>query len=270
MVPFTFAGMNLLSRFDGRIETYRRWRSLVTDVVQANGISCLVEPTIPRDKRYKDDEWDVIDNQLLRVLKISLSEEVRDSIIGQSYNSTIKFLSAMDKIYNLATTATKFKLLADLMSFQQNGRSVSVITNEFKAMLSNLKSTKFSLDDLYTLMYLNGLDSDYDIIRQVIQASDKIPTLNDVINRIQGRESEICISNNHDNVALSLESSNNRRRRKVCTNCHRAGHEVKDCYSDGGGAVSRRPSWWMTRSRQTTPNHLENNIMKDEMQNNGI
>lgn len=265
MESFRFTGISQLNKFDGKIESYRRWRNLVTDVVQANGIRCLIDPSVTKDKRYTDDQWGIIDEQLMGILKISLSEDVRDSIMGSPFISTLEFLKTMDKTYNLATTATKFKLVSELLSFQQKGRSISTVTNEYKAMLSNLKSIKFVLDDLYTLIYLNGLDPEYDIIRQVIQASDNIPSLDETITRILGRESEIQIANHGSAVALKLEEHRPRqigtpsRETKKCTNCHIRGHIAKECYHEGGGAVSRRPAWW--KSHWTKPTDTAQSTM---------
>lgn len=70
----------------------------------------------------------------------------------------------MDKRYATANTSTNFKLLKELIYYKQDGHSVSDMTNSVKAIVAKIISLSFVIDDIISLIYLNSIDPQFDIM----------------------------------------------------------------------------------------------------------
>ncbi|TPX49028.1 hypothetical protein SeLEV6574_g01722 [Synchytrium endobioticum] len=256
MESFKVTGLGHIPKFDGKPVNYKTWRNAVEDVARINDVSGLI--TDDSDDRYTDAQWIRIDSQFLGVLLVSMTEEVRNSMVITASMTTATLLIQMDKCFNATSTTYKYKILNELLAFRQNGRPVAVVTNEFKVLAANVRASKFDIEDLLTLIYINGFDPDYDILKMVIQANSTTPEFDDVVYRMMNREIEVNRNGGVESAALRLEADRRRqvvhrdRFTKVCINCKRVGHTIEGCWRDGGGAMSNRPSWFKNDTGRTT------------------
>ncbi|TPX34633.1 hypothetical protein SeLEV6574_g08259 [Synchytrium endobioticum] len=223
MDSFRISGINMIPKFDGKVEQYRKWRNAIEDVALANGLGCLVVNEISRGTKYSEADWAAIDLQLKGVIKLSISDEVRYSVEDDYTVSTTRFLNKMD--------------------------------DRFAAIVSNLKSIKFDMDELYSLVYLRMFNDQYEIFRQVLLASETTPSLDNLVKRMLSKETEMVSSTGVDDVAFRAEINKERQRSKIrCSNCKKLGHTIDSCYFDGGGNVDKRPSWFKNYAQRDS-NH---------------
>ncbi|TPX46777.1 hypothetical protein SeLEV6574_g03061 [Synchytrium endobioticum] len=124
MDSFRISGMNMIPKFDGKVEQYRKWRNAIEDVALANGLGCLVVNEISRGTKYSEADWAAIDLQLKGVIKLSISDEVRYSVEDDYTVSTTRFLNKMDDRFAVSTTSTKLKLLNELLQLKQMDRCI--------------------------------------------------------------------------------------------------------------------------------------------------
>ncbi|TPX43683.1 hypothetical protein SeMB42_g04642 [Synchytrium endobioticum] len=124
MDSFRISGINMIPKFDGKVEQYRKWRNAIEDVALANGLGCLVVNEISRGTKYSEADWAAIDLQLKGVIKLSISDEVRYSVEDDYTVSTTRFLNKMDDRFAVSTTSTKLKLLNELLQLKQMDRCI--------------------------------------------------------------------------------------------------------------------------------------------------
>lgn len=265
MQSIKLSGLETIPKFDGNIETYADWREYVKDIAAVNSIPWVIQNASITDSRFTDDERKIIDIQFMSAIKLCLSLEVRRSLRDEELGTSIELLGTLDRRYSVASNSSKFRLLQELLAFRQDGRTVSAMSNDYKGLLSRLKSTKLVLEDIFSLVYLNAFDIQYNVTVQVIGATDPMPSLDQLINRMLRTESDLLLRTPVDNAALKAEQTPNPPRPKPfkrCSHCKRSGHTFEECYMDGGGAEKRRPSWWVPRTtnmRYAGVSHCEDN-----------
>ncbi|TPX33438.1 hypothetical protein SeMB42_g07472 [Synchytrium endobioticum] len=238
---FKFNGSDKLKSFDGKPDSYLEWK--VNDLARAYGIRCLVSDKVNRSSSsYTEEMLNQIDEQLLGVLYSTLTTEVRLSICEYEdiYTTTKEFLEYMDATYQSTTSSSKYSLLLDLIGVKQNNRTISEVTNEYKIIKSKLVSLGFKLDDLYLLILLNGLDSEYDLTKQILTAMEPLPALDTAIAKLLSKESELKVSKRDGDLALRTENHKQDRQYRIqqptkaaCPNCGNKYHRAASCWHDG-------------------------------------
>lgn len=238
-----------IPKFEGDPVNYQSWRNAVEDVARINDVSELLTPNPESHTKFTEPQWKRVDSQFVGVMLVSLSPEVRKGIENTAALSVFGLLCIMDKTYNSISMSHKYKLLHELLEFKQNGKSVAMVTNEFRVLASRIRAAKINIEDLLILIYINGFEADYEVLKMVLQASPQTPEFDDVVARMTTRELEINRGSSNMNVALQIEGDRRKstmsqvRFSKSCTNCKRIGHTVENCWGNGGGAFHRRPPW---------------------------
>ncbi|TPX50238.1 hypothetical protein SeMB42_g02311 [Synchytrium endobioticum] len=240
---FKFNGSDKLKSFDGKPDSYLEWKVQVNDLARAHGIRCLVSDKVNRSSSsYTEEMLNQIDEQLLGVLYSTLTTEVRLSTCEYEdiYTTTKEFLEYMDATYQSTTSSSKYSLLLDLIGVKQNNRTISEVTNDYKIIKSKLVSLGFKLDDLYLLILLNGLDSEYDLTKQILTAMEPLPALDTAIAKLLSRESELKVSKRDGDLALRTENHKQDRQYRIqtptkaaCQNCGSKYHRAASCWHDG-------------------------------------
>ncbi|TPX38458.1 DNA-directed DNA polymerase, partial [Synchytrium endobioticum] len=275
-----WTGADRLKEFDGNPESYKKWRMAVTDIARINGVTALISSK-PRNADFTTETWTRLDDIFMGILYMSLSDEVRLAIDGDGYTTTRAFIDAMDKQYQSTTTSTKYSLLMDLLTIRGSGKSVSEVWNEFKALKSKLLALSFKMDDLWLLVLLKAFGEEYEIIRQMITASEKTITCDEAITKLFSRESELKSTKKETEIALRaehyrqphppkqttppkqhdpsipLEAQN--KSNLHCVNCGGTNHRINKCYHNGGGGVNSS-----NKPKNFISNNLEERRAKEE------
>jgi hypothetical protein len=160
-------------------DRYDKWKFDITKLARMNGCKCLIDDSGSKPSTYTSSQWTENDDIFLGVLISTLDDAVQMSLQSEltTISSSLAFIAHMEATYKSSSVSSKYTLLVQLMGVKQNGRHISIYLNEIRKIKSTMSAMDFKLDDMYSIIALSKLDTQYETVRQIILQEDKIPSI---------------------------------------------------------------------------------------------
>ena len=239
-----------LTKFDGTDFSF--WRMQMEDFLYSKKLH------FPLDKKpedMKDDEWNLLDRQVLGVIRLTLSKNVVHNVAKEK--TTTGLMKALSDMYEKPSVNSKVHLMKKLFNLKMGeGALVVEHLNNFNTVINQLVSVDIKFDDeICALILLASLPNSWEPMRAAVtnsigNAKLKFIDIRDTIlakeihRKDSGEASTSSSALNVENRGRNFERnskkssgrdksrfrSKSRGRKKVeCWNCGKIGHISKNC-----------------------------------------
>ena len=119
----------------------------------------------------KDDEWTLLDRQVLRVIKLTLSRSVVYNVV--KVKITADLMKALSAMYEKSLANNKLHLMKKLFNLKMaENASVAQHLNEFNTITNQLSSVEIDFDDeICALIVLASLPNSWEAMRMAVSNS---------------------------------------------------------------------------------------------------
>lgn len=252
-----------IGKFDGT--DYAFWRMQIEDYLYGKK---LHQPLSKKPEKMDQDEWELLDRQVLGVIRLTLSKNVAHNVAKEK--TTEGLMKVLSDMYEKPSANNKVFLMKKLFHLKmEEGGLVAAHVNEFNTIVNQLSSVEIEFDDeVRALILLASLPNSWEPMRAAVSNSVGTQKLkfNDVRDRILAEEvRRIDSGETSTNSAFNVENRgrkpdrNNRsngrsksrngrgqskfRQPAECWNCGKTGHIKRNCRAPpkkddnkGGGA----------------------------------
>ena len=239
-----------IDKFDGT--DFAFWRMQIEDYLYGRK---LHEPLSPKQEEMKQADWNLLDRQVLGVIRLTLSKNVAHNVAKEK--TTADMMKVLSDMYEKPSANNKVFLMKKLFHLKMmENAHVAAHVNEFNTIVNQLSSVKIDFDDeVQALILLASLPNSWEPMRAAVSnsvGSDKLK-FNDVRDRILAEEvrrtdsGEASTSSafNVENRSRNYDRNYNRNRGRSksrngrgqsrpgrtheCWNCGKPGHFKKNC-----------------------------------------
>lgn len=241
-----------ITKLDGM--DFAFWKMQIEDYLYSKK---LHQPLGNKPEGMKEDEWNVLDRQVLGVIRLTLSKNVAHTVKKET--TTVGLMKALSDMYEKPSSCNKVHLMKKLFYLKMaEGGSVMEHLNKLNMIINQLVSVEINFDDeVCALILLASLPNSWEPMRAAVSNSIGTAKLkfNDVRDNILAEEVRRRDSGeaSPSNLALNVENrgrssdrnsnkgngnrgksrngrSKSRNRRNVeCWNCGRMGHFKNKC-----------------------------------------
>ena len=119
----------------------------------------------------KAEEWALLDRQVLRVIRFTLSKSVAHNVIKEK--TTTNLMKALSSMYEKPSTNNKMHLMKKLFNLKMAENAlVAQHLNEFNFITNQLSSMKIDFyDEIRALIVLASLPNSWEAMRMVVSNS---------------------------------------------------------------------------------------------------
>ena len=119
----------------------------------------------------KAEEWALLDRQVLRVIRFTLSKSVAHNVVKEK--TTTNLMKALSSMYEKPSTNNKMHLMKKLFNLKMAENAlVAQHLNEFNFITNQLSSMKIDFDDeIRALIVLASLPNSWEAMRMVVSNS---------------------------------------------------------------------------------------------------
>jgi hypothetical protein len=239
-----------IKKFDGTDFWY--WKMQIEDYLY--GMNLHLPLLGEKPDSMKDDEWALLDRQVLGVVRSTLSRTVVRNIVKEK--TTAGLMAALSSMYEKPSAIKKVHLMKKLVNLKMaEGTPVAQHLNEFNTITNQLSSMEINFDDeIRALIVLASLPNSWEAMRMVVSnsAGKSILRYEDIRDLILNEE----VRRRHrgetlsSGFALNLETSgrgqeknssrsrsksrkgrskSGSRQQTECWNCGKTGHFRRNC-----------------------------------------
>ena len=207
----------------------------------------------------KDDEWTLLDRQVLGVIRLPLSRSIAHNIVKKK--TTVDLIKALSGMYEKSSANNKVHLMKKLFNLKMvENASVAQHLNEFNTITNQLSSVEIDFDDeIRALIVLASLPNSWEVMKMTISNSIgkeklKYNDIRDLVlaNEIRRRDASETLGfgfalnletrgrgndrNSNRGKSKSRNSNKNRSKSRSCQqvqcwNCGKTGHFERHCKS---------------------------------------
>ena len=119
----------------------------------------------------KAEEWALLDRQVLRVIRFTLSKSVAHNVVKEK--TTTNLMKALSSMYEKPSTNNKMHLMKKLFNLKMTENAlVAQHLNEFNFITNQLSSMKIDFyDEIRALIVLASLPNSWEAMRMVVSNS---------------------------------------------------------------------------------------------------
>ena len=119
----------------------------------------------------KAEEWALLDRQVLRVIRFTLSKSVAHNVVKEK--TTTNLMKALSSMYEKPSTNNKMHLMKKLFNLKMAENAlVAQHLNEFNFITNQLSSMKIDFyDEIRALIVLASLPNSWEAMRMVVSNS---------------------------------------------------------------------------------------------------
>ena len=124
-----------------------------------------------KPKSMKAEEWVLLDKQVLRVIRLTLSRSVAHNVVKEK--TTGDLMKALSSMYEKSSANNKVHLMKKLLNLKMaENASVAQRLNEFNTITNQLSSVEIDFDDeIYALIVLASLPNSWEAMRMAVSNS---------------------------------------------------------------------------------------------------
>ena len=174
-----------IEKFDGTDFTY--WRMQIEDYLNGRKLHLPLLGTKP--KTMKAEEWALLDRQVLRVIRLTLSRSVAHNVVKEK--TTADLIKALSGMYEKPSANNKVHLMKKLFNLKIAENASVAHLNEFNTITNQLSSVEIDFDDeICALIILASLPNSWEAMRMAISNSTRKEKLkyNDIRDLILAEE----------------------------------------------------------------------------------
>ena len=174
-----------IKKFDGTDFTY--WRMQIEDYLNGRKLHLPLLGTKP--KTMKAEEWALLDKQVLRVIRLTLSRSVAHNVVKEK--TTADLIKALSGMYEKPSANNKVHLMKKLFNLKIAENASVAHLNEFNTITNQLSSVEIDFDDeICALIILASLPNSWEAMRMAISNSTRKEKLkyNDIRDLILAEE----------------------------------------------------------------------------------
>ena len=158
-----------IEKFEGT--NFGFWRMQIEDYLYGKKLhlSLLGEKPVT----IKDEEWALLDRQVLGVIRLTLSRSVAHNVVKEKIIADL--IKALSGIYEKPSVNNKVHLMKKLFNLKiVENASVAQHLNEFKTITNQLSSVEIDFDDeICALIVLASLPNSWETMRIAVSNSKK-------------------------------------------------------------------------------------------------
>ena len=145
--------MSRIENFDGTDFAY--WRIQIEDYIYGRKLHLPLLGTKP--EVMKAEEWALLNRQVLRVIKLTLSRSVAHNVVKEK--TTTNLMKALSGMYENPSANNKVNLMKKLFNLKMvENASVAQHLNEFNTITNQLSFVEIDFDDeIHELIVLASL-----------------------------------------------------------------------------------------------------------------
>ena len=237
-----------IEKFDGA--DFGFWKMQIEDYLYEKK---LYQPLLgKKPDNITEDDWNLLDRQALRVIRLTLSRNVAFNIVKEK--TTAGLMAALSSMYEKPSASNKVHLMRRLFNLRMTeGASVVQHLNELNTITTQLSSMEIEFDDeVRALILLSSLPDSWNATVTAVSSSSgnsklkfddvRDLVLSEEIRRRESGETSNSSALHTETRGRTSERNSNRGRSKSrrgksrwgrkdfnCYNCGKKGHFKKDC-----------------------------------------
>nr|VDD56318.1 unnamed protein product [Brassica oleracea] len=174
-----------IGKFDGT--DYAFWRMQIEDYLY---VKKLHQPLSKKPEKLDQDEWELLDRQVLGVIRLTLSKNVAHNVAKEK--TTEGLMKVLSDMYEKPSANNKVFLMKKLFHLKmEEGCLVAAHVNEFNTIVNQLSSVEIEFEDeVRALILLASLPNSWEPMRAAVSnfvGTQKLK-FNDVKDRILAEE----------------------------------------------------------------------------------
>ena len=126
-----------------------------------------------KPKAMKDEEWALLDKQVLGIIRLTLSRSVAHNVVKEK--TTANLMEALSGMYEKPSTNNKVHLMKKLFNLNMaENASIAQHLNEFNTITNQLSSVAIDFDDkICALIVLASLPNSWEAMRMAVSNSTR-------------------------------------------------------------------------------------------------
>ena len=156
-----------IEKFDGT--DFGFWRMQIEDYLYGKKLHLL----LLGEKRaiMKDDEWNLLDRQVLGVIRLALSRSVAHNVVKEK--TTADLMKALFGMYEKLSANNKVHLMKKLFNLKMTeNASVAQHLNEFNTITNQLSSIEIDFNnEINAMIILASLPNNWEAMRMTVSNS---------------------------------------------------------------------------------------------------
>ena len=156
-----------IEKFDGTYFGF--WRIQIEDYLYMKKLHLPLIGEKPGTK--KDEEWALLDRQVLGVIRLTLSRSVTHNVVKEK--TIADLMKALSGMYEKPSANNKVHLMKKLFNLKiVKNASVTQHLNEFNTITNQLLSIEIDFDDEnHALIFLASLPNSWEVMRMTVSNS---------------------------------------------------------------------------------------------------
>ena len=124
-----------------------------------------------KPETMKDEDWNLLDRQVLGVIWLTLSRSVVHNVVKEK--TTVDLMKALSSMYEKPSVNNKVYLMTKLFNLKKTeGTSIAQYLNEFNTITNQLSTVGIEFDDeVRALILLASLPNSWEAMRMVVSNS---------------------------------------------------------------------------------------------------
>ena len=156
-----------IEKFDGTDFAY--WRMQIEDYLYGRKLHLPLLGT--KSEAMKAEEWTLLDRQVLRVIRLTLSRSVAHNVVKEK--TTTNLMKSLFGMYEKLFANNKVHLMKKFFNLKMaENASVAQHLNEFNTITNQLSSVEIDFDDkIHALIILASLPNSWEAMRMAVSNS---------------------------------------------------------------------------------------------------
>ena len=124
-----------------------------------------------KPKTMKDEDWNLLDRQVLGVIRLTLSRSVAHNVVKEK--TVVDLMKVLYSMYEKPSANNKVYLMTKLFNLKKaKGTPVAQHLNEFNTITNQLSSVEIEFDvEVRVFILLTSLPNNWEAIRIVVSNS---------------------------------------------------------------------------------------------------
>ena len=171
-----------------------------------------------KPETMKDEDWNLLDRQVLRVIRLTQSRSVAHNVVKEK--TIMDLMRALSSTYEKLSANNKVYLMKKLFNLKKaEDTPVVQHLNEFNTITNQLSMVGIEFDDeVHALILLDSLPNSWEAMRMMMsnfarKSKPKYDDIRDLILSEEVRKRDANIDNAQDQVFVTENKSRGRSRR---------------------------------------------------------
>lgn len=181
-----------ITQYDGKID-FNSWKKKMKALLSHNKVAIALEKDATKWPEKKLKKKAEIDEEAHNLIMMNLSDNVLRKVGGM--DTPLTLWDKLESLYALQSAPNLAFLKGALFAYKmESSKSIEDNLDEFLKMTIILKGTDQELGDTsLAMILLNSLTKDYQVVKNALQYSGTVPSLDLIIAGLKARELELKV-----------------------------------------------------------------------------